>query len=175
MFTDRYFLPDLYLNDIYQITPDLLSKQGIRAVLLDIDNTLVTYDDPKPTQPVLAWFSTLKENGVSIALISNNNRRRVELFNEELKFFATWNSGKPSRRCYRAAMAALASDRTDTAVIGDQIFTDIWSARRLGLFSILVQPIQDKSSLFFRFKRALERPFLRRYRQLHPVPDGTQP
>lgn len=163
MFTDRYFMPDLYLRDIYGITPDFLKEKGIRAVLLDIDNTLVTYDDPKPTPSVLTWLQALKDNGIEAAFISNNHKDRVQLFNEELRYFATWDSGKPSGRCYRAAMKHLGTDKTNTAVIGDQVFTDVWSAKRLGLYAILVKPIKDKTSLFFRSKRALEKPILRRY------------
>ena len=164
---DRYFLPDLYLDDIYQISPEALRERGIRAVLLDIDNTLVTYDDPKPTPAVLSWLAALKEHGIEAAFISNNHRERVECFNEELQLFATWDSRKPSGKCYRAAMAHLGTDERTTAVIGDQVFTDVWSAKRLGLYCILVKPIKDKTSLFFRSKRLLEKPILRRYAKKH--------
>lgn len=167
MFTDRYFMPDLYLDDIYGITPAFLKEKGIRTVLLDIDNTLVTYDDPKPTPSVLKWLQELKDNGIEAAFISNNHKDRVQLFNEELGYFATWDSGKPSGKCYRAAMKHFGTDKTNTAVIGDQVFTDVWSAKRLGLFAILVKPIKDKTNLFFRSKRALEKPILRRYAKNH--------
>ena len=163
MLTDRYFMPDLYLDDIYSIEPAFLKRKGIRAVLLDIDNTLVTYDDPKPTPSVLSWLNALADQGIAAAIISNNHRERVECFNAELGFFATWDSAKPSGKCYRAAMKHLGTDKTNTAVIGDQVFTDVWSAKRLGLYCILVKPIKDKTSLFFRAKRALEKPILRRY------------
>ncbi len=163
MLTDKYFMPDLRLDDIYLVTPEFLKARGIRAVLLDIDNTLVTYDDPKPTPPVLAWLDSLKENGISAAFISNNHKERVQTFNEELGYFASWDSKKPSGKCYLAAMERLGTSAADTAVIGDQVFTDVWSAKRLGLYAILVKPIKDKTSLFFRFKRALERPVLSRY------------
>ncbi len=165
LLTDRYFMPDIYLDDIYQITPEMLTERGIKAVLLDIDNTLVTYDDPMPTESVLKWLEDLKDAGISAAFISNNNQERVELFNSELKLFATWDSRKPSGKCYRAAMEFLGTDKTNSAVIGDQVFTDVWSAKRLGLFAILVKPIKDKTSLFFRSKRALEKPILRRYKK----------
>ena len=165
--TDRYFMPDLYLNDIYEITPEMLVERGIKAVLLDIDNTLVTYDDPIPTESVLDWLSALKEAGISAAFISNNHQDRVELFNSELKLFATWDSGKPSVKCHRKAMEYLGTDITSTATVGDQIFTDVWSAKRLNLYAILVKPIKDKTTLFNRSKRALEKPILRRYRKKH--------
>jgi HAD superfamily phosphatase (TIGR01668 family) len=158
-------MPDLYLDDIYGITPAFLKEKGIRAVLLDIDNTLVTYDDPKPTPSVLAWLQTLKDNGIEAAFISNNHKDRVELFNEDLQYFATWDSRKPSGKCYRAAMKHFGTDTTNTAVIGDQVFTDVWSAKRLGLFAILVKPIKDKTNLFFKTKRLLEKPVLAAYRR----------
>ena len=167
MITDRYFMPDLYLDDIYGITPAYLKEKGIRAVLLDIDNTLVTYDDPKPTPSVLAWLADLKENGIEAAFISNNHEDRVTLFNEDLRLFATWDSKKPSGKCYLAAMKHLGIEKHEAAVIGDQVFTDVWSAKRLGLFAILVKPIKDKTNLFFRSKRALEKPILRRYAKRH--------
>ena len=157
------FLPDIYLNDIYEIPISELARRGIRGVLLDIDNTLVTYDDPKPTEPVLKWLDALRENGISAAFISNNNRERVELFNSELGYYASWKSGKPSVKYYKKAMEKMGLDTSSTAVIGDQVFTDIWAAKRLGLYAVLVKPIKDKKSLFFRFKRMLEKPILRRY------------
>ncbi len=167
LFIDRYFMPDMYLDDIYGITPEMLTERGIKAVLLDIDNTLVTYDDPVPTESVLSWLDDLKKAGISAAFISNNHQDRVELFNSELKLFATWDSGKPSVKFHRAAMEYMESDKNNTAVIGDQIFTDVWSAKRLGLYAILVKPIKDKTTLFNRSKRALEKPILRRYIKMH--------
>lgn len=167
MLINKYFLPDLYLDDIYGITPEFLKSKNIKAVLLDIDNTLVTYDDPMPTQSVLNWLEALKTAGISAAFISNNHKERVELFNSSLNLFATYDSRKPSGKCYRAAMNFLGTDKSNTAVIGDQVFTDVWCAKRLGLYAILVKPIKDKTSLFFRSKRLLEKPVLRRYKKKH--------
>ena len=167
MLTDRYFMPDRCFDDIYMITPEFLLTEGIRAVLLDIDNTLVTYDDPEPTEPVIKWLNSLAENGISAAFISNNRRERVERFNSRLGYFASWESKKPSGKNYIAAMKHLGTDRSNTAVIGDQIFTDVWSVKRLGLRAYLVKPIKDKLTPLFRFKRALEVPVLKRYAKKH--------
>ncbi len=160
---DKYFMPDLYLDDIYGITVKYLKDHGIKAVLLDIDNTLVTYDDPKPTESVLNWLKMLSENGIAAAFVSNNHKERVELFNSDLGLFAAWDSKKPSGKYYIAAMKHLGVEKENAAVIGDQVFTDVWSAKRLGLHAILVKPIKDKTSLFFKSKRALEKPILKRY------------
>ncbi len=171
--TDRWLVPDEYHDDIYCIDLDRLRDAGIRAVLLDIDNTLVTYDDPEPTERVLRWFDELKKRDIQIALISNNNRERVELFNSRLGFHAYSKSGKPSVRCYNDALTKMNAGREECAVIGDQVFTDVWSGRRIGAYTVLVKPIKDKTSLFFRFKRALEKPVLKRYEKLHGKPGNT--
>lgn len=167
MLINKYFMPDLYLDDIYGITPEYLKSKGIKAVLLDIDNTLVTYDDPLPTPPVTEWLKLLDSCGIKAAFISNNHKERVELFNRDLNYFASWDSKKPSGKYYRAAMKEYGVDRTNTAVIGDQVFTDVWSAKRLGLYAILVKPIKDKRTLFFRAKRVLEKPILKKYSKKH--------
>ncbi len=165
MLINRFFMPDLYLDDIYCIEIEYLKKNKITSVLLDIDNTLVTYDDPEPTEGVLKWFSLLKENGISIAFISNNDKARVEKFNEKLGFYAFWKAGKPSVKCYNKAMELLKIGKENACVIGDQVFTDVWSAKRAGLHSILVKPIKDKPTFFFKFKRWLEKPILSKYKR----------
>lgn len=164
MLFDRYFMPDLYLPDIYGITPVMLRKIGIRALIMDIDNTMVTYDDPEPTPKLDAWIAKMLANGIRIALVSNNeSEERVRRFNQKLGFYATAKSKKPLRAPMKKALAFMDVQIGETAVVGDQIFTDVFAGKRMGMYSILVKPIRDKTSLFFRFKRKLEAPILRRY------------
>lgn len=157
------FLPDEIFDNIYAITPELLKNAGIGALILDIDNTLVTYDDPKPTEPVAAWLDAMHTAGIRTAFVSNNHAPRVDGFCEGMDCYHHADSGKPSRRFLREAMAHMGSDVTNTAAIGDQLFTDVWAAKRTGIRAYLVPPIKDKTSLFFRAKRLLEKPFLRMY------------
>ena len=159
----KYLLPDYYLDDIYKITPEILLDLGISAIILDIDNTLVTYDDPLPTEPVMCWLHKLEDAGIKMAFISNNNEERVSLFNRDLGYFHSSKSGKPSVKMIVKAIEYMQSDSKTTAAIGDQIFTDVLAAKRLGLTAFLVKPIKDKKSLFFRFKRFFERIIIRRY------------
>ena len=164
MLLDRYFLPDLYLPDIYRITPEMLREKGIRALIMDIDNTLVTYDDPEPTPRVFDWLCEMQKNSIRIALVSNNSsEERVRQFNRQLGFFAAAKSKKPLLGTMKKALSYLQTSSDETAVVGDQIFTDIFAGKRMGMYSILVKPIRDKTSLFFRTKRKLESPILRRY------------
>ncbi len=166
---NKYLIPDRIFKDIYEITPDYLTSQGIRALVLDIDNTLVTYDDPEPTPPVLAWFGAMKEAGIALSFVSNNERERVERFNRPLGFYAHGKSGKPFGKYIRRAMEHMASDPASTALIGDQLLTDVAAGKKAGLkLSLLVPPIKDKTTLFFRAKRKLEMPYIRKYYKLRP-------
>lgn len=159
----RYFLPDYRFNNIYEITPAFLAGIGIRAVICDIDNTLVPYEEPIPTPKVSSWLEKLHAADIKVAFVSNNNAERVDKFNQKLGYFAAADSGKPLARMIFAAMQHMDSKQNHTAVVGDQIFTDILAAKRAGAAAILVNPIKDKNTLFFRFKRALEKPFLGAY------------
>ena len=157
------FMPDGIFDDIYAVTPEYLSSLGIRGLILDIDNTLVTYDDPVPTERVAGWLDAMHDAGIQTAFVSNNHRERVEEFCRGLGCFWLSDAGKPSRKGLFAAMEHMGTDASSTAAVGDQVFTDVWAAKRCGMRSYLVPPIKDKRTLFFRFKRLLERPILREY------------
>ena len=157
------FLPTKIYDDIYAITPEELKSFGVSALILDIDNTLVTYDDPKPTHSVAKWFADRHAAGVQTAFVSNNHAPRVESFCEGLDCYFHADAKKPSRRYLREAMAYMKTDIHNTACVGDQLFTDVWAGKRLGIKAFLVPPIKDKRTPFFRAKRLLEKPFLRVY------------
>jgi len=163
---DRYLLPDRMFSGYNEITPELLASLGAEALVCDIDNTLVTYDDPEPTEELYAWFDRMAAAGVKIAFVSNNNAARVEGFNRSLGYIAFADAGKPSAARIRTAMEQMGVTPDKTMMLGDQIFTDVLAGRLAGLRCLLVPPIKDKKSLLFRFKRALEKPLLRRYRHL---------
>ncbi|MBQ8509705.1 MAG: YqeG family HAD IIIA-type phosphatase [Clostridia bacterium] len=156
-------LPTKVLPDIYSLTPEFLGQYNIKALILDIDNTLVTYDDPKPTLTVAKWLDELHAAGIATAFVSNNHEERVASFCEGLGCYFHADAGKPSRRFLREAMAHMGTDVTNTASVGDQLFTDVWAAGRAGMKAFYVPPIKDKKTLFFRAKRALEKPLLRIY------------
>ncbi len=161
------FVPDIMYDSVFDITPEALKKRNIRAVVLDIDNTLVTYGVAEPTEEVIAWIDTLKKAGLLVAIASNNHEPRVALFNQKLGVFTTWESKKPFSRSVKAAAAHFGVKTEEIAVIGDQIFTDVWCARNAGSLAILVKPIPYPENLFFKCKRVLEKPFIRTYRRRH--------
>ncbi len=160
---DRYLRPYRIFDTYRDVTPEFCRENGIKAIISDIDNTLVTYDDAEPTPEVMAWYLALKESGVSVAFVSNNDRERVETFNRSVGTFALAKSGKPLTGGVKEAMSALGGDKTNTVLLGDQLLTDIMAANRFGIRGIAVPPIKDKRSLFFRAKRAIERPYMKKY------------
>ena len=157
------FLPNGIFENIYKITPEYLRSEGISALILDIDNTLVTYDDPLPTESVKSWLDAMHAAGISTAFVSNNHAERVAHFCEGMDCYYHADAGKPSTKYLRSAMSHMKCDAANTAAIGDQLFTDVWAAKRAGIRAFLVPPIKDKKTLFFRAKRLLEKPFLRIY------------
>lgn len=154
------FLPDYMFDKFSDITPEFLHSIGVRTVLVDIDNTLAPYEAPDPNQRVIKWFDDLRNAGINAALMSNNGAARVRRFNQSLHLPAYFDCKKPSTKSYLDVLNRLKCDRADTCVIGDQIFTDVLVGKRLGLRAILVPPIHDQKTFFFRFKRIMEKPFI---------------
>ncbi len=167
MLFERYLVPDFLTDHFYNVTPEMLTKMGIRGLICDIDNTLATYEQPDPPEDVLRWCAAMKAAGIRIAFVSNNDAARVQRFNKNLGCPAFPDAKKPFGDGIRRAMNALGTDVTCTAVLGDQLFTDAMAAKREGLAAFIVPPIKDKRTFFFRLKRWLERPYLNLYRRRH--------
>ena len=165
MLFEKYLVPDLVLNSFREVTPELLTSRGIRFILSDIDNTLVTYGDAVPTPDVLAFFAMLEEYGVKIGFLSNNHAERVELFNRDLGYIAVADAGKPGIRKAKEAMEKMGAVPENTMFLGDQLLTDAACAKQLGLFTVIVPPIKDRTDLFNKSKRLIEIPYMRRYRK----------
>lgn len=156
------FIPDLYLNTVYELDIGKLKTHGIKAIIVDIDNTLVSWDTKEPDEKVNELVRKLTSEGFKICILSNNTRKRVEEFNKCLKLPAIHKAVKPSKASFRRAMSLMGSEAGNTAVIGDQLFTDVLGGNRLGLFTVLVPPISDKEFVWTRFVRKLERFILKR-------------
>ena len=157
------FVPDYRFEKFDDITADFLISIGINGVLLDIDNTLEPYENAHPGERVVNWLKSLALNGIKAAIVSNNDRERVELFNKELGLPAYYKAKKPFKKNILLAMNDIGTLPKETVFIGDQVFTDVWAARNAGLAAILVPPINDKRDILTKFKRLLERPVLSKY------------
>ena len=159
--------PTYMFGSYREVTAEFLLSKGLKALLIDIDNTLAPYEQPDPDDAIRAWFDELHQNGIKTALVSNNHPPRVERFNQTLGLIAFADSKKPSRRALLRAIDAIGARVEETAALGDQLLTDAYGAKHLGIPAIIVPPIRDKKNLFFRFKRWCERPFIRKYARAH--------
>ena len=160
-----YLSPDFYFDKFSDVTPEFLLENNIKTLLLDVDNTLAPYELSEPDDAILSWLSSLSSNGINFAFISNNSSdKRIKLFNQMICAPAYAKSGKPfAKRTIALALKTLCATKETTAFMGDQIFTDVCAGKFNGMRSILVPPIKDKKNLFFKLKRALEKPVLKRY------------
>ena len=157
------FFPDEYVDSIYHIKLNELKNKGIKGIIFDIDNTLVPYDVEIAHDKLVKWLQTVKEAGFKICLVSNNNKSRVMKFNESLNYPAIHSALKPMRRNFKRAMQLIGTTKSETAIVGDQIFTDVLGGNMIGIRTILVVPIQDKEAFVSKVKRGLERKIIQLY------------
>lgn len=148
------------LRSVLQIQPGLLRQYGIRGLMLDLDNTLTTHDNPAPAEGVLSWIGLMRQAGIAMMIVSNNRLHRVQPFAAALGLPFVAEGAKPLPRGFRLAQKRMQLPFSQLAVVGDQIFTDILGANLCGVKSIYVRPIQYENKGFLRVKRWLERPFL---------------
>lgn len=152
----KCFYPDEYLDSVYSIDFEELKKKGFRGVLFDIDNTLVPHGAPADKK-IIELFVHLREMGIDYCLISNNQLPRVKPFADKINAKFIENAHKPSGKNYREAMKKMGCDTTDAVFVGDQIFTDIYGAKRAGMQTILVKPIHPSEEIQIVLKRYLEK------------------
>lgn len=163
------FYPDYWFERITDIPVSFFTSRGIRLVVLDVDNTLTTHNNPNPAGGVETWLCEMKKAGLILAILSNNTGKRVTPFAEALGLPFVANAAKPfpfrlGRACRRYGVSPC-----QCALIGDQLFTDILCGNLLpGALSVLVTLQEPEHTKMFRLKRRLERPILRRFQQNRP-------
>ena len=157
------FFPDDYQMSAYVIPYEKLYEEGYRGVIFDIDNTLVPHGAPADSD-AKKLFSRLKNIGFSACLLSNNQEPRVKNFNKDIQVHYICNAHKPSVGNYEKAMEAMGTNCSNTIFVGDQLFTDIWGAKRSGIRNILVRPIYPKEEIQIVLKRYLEKIVLHFYK-----------
>ena len=156
------FFPDRYIASTYVIDFEKLYEEGVRGLIFDIDNTLVPHGAPADKRAI-TLFERLKAIGFKCCLISNNQEPRVAMFNEPIQVDYVYDAHKPSTKNYKKAMEIMHTDTSNTIFIGDQLFTDVWGAKRAGIRNILVKPIHPKEEIQIVLKRSLEKIVLHFY------------
>ncbi|MCF8009780.1 MAG: YqeG family HAD IIIA-type phosphatase [Clostridiales bacterium] len=162
----KLFYPDMYLSSLCFLDCQALKDKGINNILMDLDNTIIRRDSEQIDPEINKWVKELLQQGFSLAVVSNNSERRVNALAGKLNILTVSKAMKPTKRAFRRGMELLNSRPENTAVLGDQIFTDILGGNRLGLFTILVAPLEGKEFWATRhFNRRIEKLVLMKMRR----------
>ena len=150
------FYPDNEVESAYDIEYERLYQKGCRGIIFDIDNTLVPHGAPADERAI-ALFQRLHAIGFRTLLLSNNKEPRVKLFNDGVHSQYIFKAGKPGVKGYESAMKKMGTTPENTLFVGDQLFTDVWGAKKAGIVTYLVKPIHPKEEIQIVLKRRLER------------------
>ncbi|RCX09296.1 hypothetical protein DFR58_13710 [Anaerobacterium chartisolvens] len=159
------FYPDLMLDGVWDIDLDSLQKKGIKGLILDIDNTLVPQYTKEADENAVKWIERVKNSGFKICIVSNASKKRVLKFNDSISVLTVHRASKPGTAAFKKAARLMGIELCESAVVGDQIFTDIYGGNRAGAFTILVKPIDKREFIFVRLKRIPEKLVLRKYKK----------
>ena len=157
--------PNEYFSKVEEITIEFLQKNKIKALILDVDNTLINYYH-KLLDGTEQWCDNLKKKGIKFCIVSNSNKKeKVEKVANKLDIPYIFFAKKPLKFGFKKASKILDLQNEQIAVVGDQIFTDIIGANRSKMFSILVDPIEEKDILITRIKRPIEKAIIKSYKK----------
>lgn len=162
----RWLTPDLTVASVYQIDQDRLWQDGLRGIILDIDNTITPWHANEPLPEVHEWITRARQRGFRICLVSNARARRIRYFAQRLGVDHVLAGRKPGRRPFLAAQMRLSLSPAEVVVVGDQLFTDVVGGKRLGFRTILVDPISSREFIATRLSRRLEAVILKRLARL---------
>jgi len=157
------FFPVLIADSINHIDIDDLKSKNVKGLILDIDNTLVPNHVAEADENAVRWIEKVKSSGFKVCIVSNATKQRVVKFNEKLKVFAIHRAMKPGSKAFLKAKRLMDLKENEIAVIGDQIFTDVYGGNKVGMVTILVKPIDRHEALFVKLKRFPEKFVLKKY------------
>ena len=153
--------PKIYVNSVYNIDLKKLKKtKKMKGIIVDLDNTLVAWGQKEISQKTIDWVKEAKRLGFKICIVSNTNSKRVAEFAKIFNIPYHSKYFKPLSIAFNNGLKILDTKKSETVVIGDQIFTDIWGGNRLKLLTILVVPIVKKDSIGTFLHRNLEKIFI---------------
>lgn len=171
--------PRLWVSSVCLINASDLRRRGIRGLIVDVDNTLVPWGETEIPPATRSWLEGMRAAGFHICLVSNNRRRRAESLAGALGFPVIPGAVKPLRRAFVEAMRLLGTRPSETAVVGDQLFTDILGGNLAGAYTVLVNPLSGREFFTTRLNRQVEKLVLWRLRRrglgpdVHSTTEGT--
>ncbi len=155
--------PDFYFKNVKEVDIKLLKDNNIKAVLLDVDNTLIDLDR-NILDGAVEWCNNLKEEGIKFCILSNSNKKdKVEKVAKVLDIPYIFFGTKPLKRGFKKAKKLLNVDFKNMAIIGDQIFTDVIGGNRCKMFTVLVEPISTRELFITSIKRGVENKIIKNY------------
>lgn len=152
-----YFIPSEFVRSVFHITPEMLKDKGIKAIITDLDNTLVEWDRPDATPKLIEWFASIKAAGIQVTIVSNNKELRVKSFADPLGIPFIFKARKPLGKAFNRALSIMSVKREEVVVIGDQLLTDVFGGNRQKLHTILVIPVAKSDGFVTKFNRMVER------------------
>lgn len=157
--------PNVHFKNVREITLEFLHKNGINALILDVDNTLIDYDKNLPSETV-KWADELKNNDIKLYILSNTNKKeKVKMVAQKLGVEYEFFAKKPLKIGFKKVQKILKEPSEKIAVVGDQIFTDVIGGNRCKMFTILVDPIEEKDIWITMIKRPLENAIKKKYHE----------
>ena len=150
-------MPNEFVHSVFEITPEKLNALGIRGIITDLDNTLVEWDRADATEAIAAWIEELSQAGIRVVIASNNHEERVKRFAEPLGIPYIHRAKKPLGAAYYAGLVQLRLKRDEVAMVGDQLLTDVFGAKRQKLYTFLVRPVAESDGFVTLFNRFIER------------------
>ena len=151
------FRPDGFAARLEEISLDELAQQGVRGIIIDLDNTLIGYNESVLAPAVVSWILTARRRGFRIALVSNNFAQRVAAVGAHLEVPTVPSALKPLPRGFLRALALIGTQKHETVVVGDQLLTDVLGAKFAGLRAILTEPLTEHGFITTRVMRVIER------------------
>lgn len=154
----RILRPDFQYESIQDISVELLKEQGIKGLILDLDNTIAPWNEKSLNREVIDWFEKIKEAGIKACIVSNNRLPdRVSIVADILDILYVYKAAKPRKKAFFMGQEELGIEISAIAVIGDQLFTDVLGGNRLAMKTILVTPIDQREFAGTKVLRFLER------------------
>lgn len=151
------FIPDIYQKSIFTIDYKKLKLRGIKCIIFDVDNTIEPISVEKPSRKVKDLIERLKESGFRVLIMSNASKKRLSPFKEILEVDCAASSKKPFSHKFHKILKEYNYKVNEVAMIGDQIMTDIFGGNKVGVTTILVNPISSKDQVFTRITRFFEK------------------
>lgn len=158
------YVPDVYQKSIYTINYDILYSRGIRCLLIDLDNTIAPITMKNPNKRIKQLFDELKNKGFKIIIFSNSPKGRIKNFKDELNVDYIARARKPFKHKYQKVLDIYKFQEPQIACIGDQLLTDIKGGNKMGLTTILVNPVGIKERFVTKLNRHFEKKILRKLR-----------